>query len=591
MQIINIEIKNRIASNPDVVISCGTDYQIAFTFDSEWNGIQTKKARFSWNGTYKDVTFNGNVVDVPKIKYAKKLVVSVCAGELKTITPSTIGCSGGTPEDPDRDDIEQLIALSNQALATARSVEERANNGEFDGEKGDKGDRGERGERGEQGIQGERGERGEKGETGEAGKDGKDGKDGYTPIKGVDYFTEAEIEEVGAEATEHINTTFANSLKGTAKGEVIALKDISSVEHNLNVTIERKNLFDVSKIVTSASVINNNDGTVLVKGAGGQSTGRIFGELCTDLKVGDTFTITLRSITSVADTKDGCYIYVVGYGTLTSHNTYTATEEMINGLTYVYKAPYAYQDQVTEGIVSEIQVELGTTATPYTPFVADIESVKVIVRGENLYDVLSVTDCVNSNGSSNGGYREDDILYNPIGVYGNGSYFKGTSLNFDVGWYHISADVFATLPETGSIIARFYNPDTKTYSANPAYQEINLNEWTHLNWRVSIETANEYYLMLAAGGNASNYNKLDARFKNIMITKEVVWDEYPPYEPFKGLWKYSQDEDIKSIYPNTIIETDKAGVLMSVEYNKDANKVVASLEERLSALEALIVSQ
>jgi hypothetical protein len=37
--------------------------------------------------------------------------------------------------------------------------------------------------------------------------------------------------------------------------------------------------------------------------------------------------------------------------------------------------------------------------------------------------------------------------------------------------------------------------------------------------------------------------------------------------------------------------TDTAGALLTVEYNKDANKVVKSLEDRISALEAMIVSQ
>ena len=68
-----------------------------------------------------------------------------------------------------------------------------------DGAKGDKGDRGEKGERGLQGIQGIQGTKGDKGDTGANGKngtngvDGKDGKDGYTPVKGVDYFTEEDI--------------------------------------------------------------------------------------------------------------------------------------------------------------------------------------------------------------------------------------------------------------------------------------------------------------------------------------------------------------------------------------------------------------
>lgn len=62
--------------------------------------------------------------------------------------------------------------------------------------------RGEQGPIGPQGIQGEKGETGEKGPQGPAGKDGtngtngKDGVDGKTPVKGVDYYTEADKQEI-----------------------------------------------------------------------------------------------------------------------------------------------------------------------------------------------------------------------------------------------------------------------------------------------------------------------------------------------------------------------------------------------------------
>lgn len=74
------------------------------------------------------------------------------------------------------------------------------------GPKGDKGEPGEKGADGAPGIDGKDGEPGQPGKDGVDGKDGapgengKDGADGYTPVKGVDYYTEAEkqalIEEI-----------------------------------------------------------------------------------------------------------------------------------------------------------------------------------------------------------------------------------------------------------------------------------------------------------------------------------------------------------------------------------------------------------
>lgn len=57
------------------------------------------------------------------------------------------------------------------------------------GAKGDKGDPGIQGPIGQQGIQGIPGE---KGETGDVGSIGPAGAAGYSPVKGVDYFTEAD---------------------------------------------------------------------------------------------------------------------------------------------------------------------------------------------------------------------------------------------------------------------------------------------------------------------------------------------------------------------------------------------------------------
>ena len=45
-------------------------------------------------------------------------------------------------------------------------------------------------------IKGPKGDTGEKGETGEQGIQGENGANGYTPVKGTDYFTPEEIENI-----------------------------------------------------------------------------------------------------------------------------------------------------------------------------------------------------------------------------------------------------------------------------------------------------------------------------------------------------------------------------------------------------------
>lgn len=51
---------------------------------------------------------------------------------------------------------------------------------------------------GAKGDTGEQGEPGSPGKDGQPGADGKNGADGYTPVKGVDYYTEADKAEIKA---------------------------------------------------------------------------------------------------------------------------------------------------------------------------------------------------------------------------------------------------------------------------------------------------------------------------------------------------------------------------------------------------------
>lgn len=73
------------------------------------------------------------------------------------------------------------------------------------GSKGDTGDTGPRGETGPAGPAGPKGEPGADGATGPKGEPGADGADGKTPVKGVDYFTPTDVNEIAAEAAKKVD--------------------------------------------------------------------------------------------------------------------------------------------------------------------------------------------------------------------------------------------------------------------------------------------------------------------------------------------------------------------------------------------------
>ena len=131
-------------------------------------------------------------------------------GDNDTGIPTTGPAGGqGLPGPPGEDGKDGTSATHswNGTVLTITSAS-GTSSADLKGEKGDKGDKG------EQGIQGIQGEPGEKGDTGAAGKDGSPGApgsdgtpgaDGYTPVRGVDYYTDADK----AEFEEYIATELA----------------------------------------------------------------------------------------------------------------------------------------------------------------------------------------------------------------------------------------------------------------------------------------------------------------------------------------------------------------------------------------------
>ena len=68
--------------------------------------------------------------------------------------------------------------------------------GEFEDIKALIGPQGPKGEKGDTGPQGIQGEKGETGPQGEPGTQGPAGANGYTPVRGTDYWTAADQEQI-----------------------------------------------------------------------------------------------------------------------------------------------------------------------------------------------------------------------------------------------------------------------------------------------------------------------------------------------------------------------------------------------------------
>jgi hypothetical protein len=108
------------------------------------------------------------------------------------------------------------------------------------GEQGDKGDPGEKGEPGKTGPQGPAGPQGEtgpqgptgpQGETGPQGQTGPQGPTGATPVKGTDYFTDADKQEIASQAAGMVDLSGKQDVilaSGAAVGDLIKVKAVDA---------------------------------------------------------------------------------------------------------------------------------------------------------------------------------------------------------------------------------------------------------------------------------------------------------------------------------------------------------------------------
>lgn len=127
-KLIQINVTDRRAQALDSpVIICGNKgYRVKFIFDSEWESLNPKTARFAYvrDGQvgYQDIVFEGDSVAVPILSNIREVNVGVFAGDLCTTTPAVIPCErsilcgSGEPEAPSPSVYAQIIKLFNQKV-------------------------------------------------------------------------------------------------------------------------------------------------------------------------------------------------------------------------------------------------------------------------------------------------------------------------------------------------------------------------------------------------------------------------------------------------------------------------------------------
>ena len=135
------------------------------------------------------------------------------------------------------------------------------------------------------------------------------------------------------------------------------------------------------------------------------------------------------------------------------------------------------------------------------------------------------------------------------------------------------------------------------------YRLVHINNTSGINTFISYKDENGTSQLYATKTNANFIFSEDYTFSRAFLqvdkgkTVDVVI--YPmlvlggvdrtQFEPYVEPTTYTVNadgtvEDIKSIYPTTILYTDTSGAVIDVEYNKDTNKAFAELQNVLISL-------
>lgn len=498
------------------------------------------------------------VIKTPMLSFA---VFGIFADSKATSSWAAIriikGCgeNGDAPLDPTPTEYEQLLKISEETKKIAQSVRDDADNGAFKGEKGDTGDAFTYEDfTAEQlaELKGAKGDKGDKGDTGEVTKE---------------QMNAAIAAEVSAEKN-RANNAFANALKGAVSGSAVRMDDVSPVEHTLGVKVRNKNLFD--KTIPYSNYATDSETQ--------------YGTLRFYVGVGTPVTISFTAPTEAFTAK---YMFVTfshlaksEQSAITKYQWLILNDEVVKTVWTNTSVDGYFSLAMTEAtynliLNNSIQIEIGTTATTYTPYISDLSTVTVTRRGKNLFDINNPTYAARSkvNTAFLPTIKDGVISFNAYYAQRGGSGFVipvEPNTTITISFDSVGSDYWTEILAVESIL------DNVVINIYLYPQFKNITKYT-----LTQQAGKHYILFMLDGVNGFH----TAKIKNLQIEKGST---ATPYEPYQGQTYTStatgEVVGVKSLYPTTTLITDTEGVIIEAEYNRDINKAFAEMQQAILSL-------
>ena len=362
---------------------------------------------------------------------------------------------------------------------------------------------------------------------------------------------------------------------------------MSPIEHTLDVKVSSKNLipYPYSPLSEKYGITytNNGDGSITANGISTADasvnlfyTSRIF-ELpagvytfsgCPDGGASNTFELRLLNITDnkiIAVSKPSPTTVIIEEG-----KKYNVAIVIRNGYT-------------ANNLVFKPQLEKGTTATAYAPYMADVSTASVSKYGKNLFDIATpvrLVNCKTSVENNQLSIERSSSIGNQNVYYSLGEFtsFVGKTVTLSIkndSAYNWTISLVGltdaasnygliSLPTGSGIVAESGKQTTLTYTIP------------------ETENAHFFGVRMMSNNNTGNNGDI-ANFTNCQLEVGSVATEYEPYiEPV--IYTPGADgtvEGVSAIYPNTTLIAS-TGAVIDCEYNRDINKAFAELEQKLT---------
>lgn len=373
--------------------------------------------------------------------------------------------------------------------------------------------------------------------------------------------------------TLQMNTACANALKGNATGQVVSLTDISPNEHTLGVKVRGKNLipypyYDTTKTQNGITFTVNADGSISFSGTSTAQATFYFVYKAMNLKQGVTYTLSASGNYSfggsatifIYDSTQGQSAYISLLTDVSA--TFTPIKNINNTNCYLVIPA----NRTVSGTLKP-QLELGSTATAYTPYISDLSTVTPTRCRKNLIPypytdttktLNGITFTVNSDGS--------------VTVSGTATaqaYFKlQQSFSLKKGQYFFSG---CPTGGAGGTYSLYLGTADYTFYKADVGNGIYINAESDKTVSIVINIAK------------------DTTVENLVFKPQLeLGSTATTYEPYQGQ-TYTPAADgtvsgVKSLYPTTTLMTDTEGAIIEAEYNRDINKAFAELQQAILSM-------